>query len=203
MTDYTLKTLVDTPDLLLVRLTPPEGGEMQSTRIAFLPGPVIVIHGDLCPGKNGLVSSEIEPDMELPAGHGLISNTGYGPEWFARGGLPITPSYMAEKFRVPSVFIAEQAATHLRECAEEEEDPARAATFRSLADDAEGVEERNPRQVGDFLEHVEDLLESPDHAEAFYGPEPRTMDLLIKIQAAFARLWKPTPTSSESPCPSR
>jgi hypothetical protein len=174
METYTLTTLVDTPDVLVVRLTPPEGGEMQSTRIAFLPGGYIVIHGDLCPGGNG-----------------LISNGGYGADWFARGGKPLTPSYMAEKFRVPSVFIPSQAAEHLRECAEEEDDTARAANFLSLADDAEDIDERDPRQVGDFLENVEDLLDSPDHTEAFYGPEPRTMDLLIQIQAAFARLYQP------------
>lgn len=201
MTDYTLKTLVDTPDLLLVRLTPPEGGEMQSTRIAFLPGPVIVIHGDLCPGENGLVSSEIEPETELPAGHGLISNAGYGREWFARGGLPITPSYMAEKFRVPTVFSAKRAAEHLRECAEEADEP-EATDLRSLAEDAEDLDERDPREVGAFLEHVEHKTGSPDHAEAFYGPDPRVMGLLIQIQAAFARLWKPTPAPLESPCPS-
>lgn len=173
MTDYTLDTLVDTADLLLVRLTPPSGGEMQSTRIAFLPGGYIVIHGDLCPGENG-----------------LISNGGYGAEWFARDGKPITPAYMAEKFRVPSVFIAAQAAEHLRECAEEADEP-EATDLRMLAADAGDLEERDPAAVGAFLEHVEDKTGSPDHAEAFYGPDPRTMDLLIRIQAAFARLWKP------------
>ncbi len=171
MTDYTLDTLVDTADLLLVRLTPPEGGEMQSTRIAFLPGGYIVIHGDLCPGENG-----------------LISNGGYGPEWFARGGKPITPSYMAEKFRVPDVFIPERAAEHLREWAEEADEP-EATDYRMLADDAEEIDGRDAGEVAAFLERVEDRTGSPDHAEAFYGPAPRTMDLLIRIQAAFARLW--------------
>lgn len=173
MTDYTLTTLVDTPDVLVVRLTPPEGGEMQSTRIAFLPGGYIVIHGDLCPGGNG-----------------LISNGGYGADWFARGGRPLTPSYMAEKFRVPSVFIAERARQHLLECAEED-DGDRVGAFRRLASDADDIDERDPSSVAAFLEDVEDSTGSPDHAEAFYGPDPRTMDLLIRIQAAFARLYRP------------
>ena len=172
MDNYTLDILERTDTFLLVRLTPPERTEMQSTRIAFLPGGYIVIHGDLCPGENG-----------------LISNGGYGPEWFARGGKPITPSYLAEKFRVPSVFVAERAAEHLREYASEEEDDLRAAIFRGLANDADGLDERDPGSVADFLSEVEDLTGSPDHAEAFYGPEPRTMGLLIQIQSAFARLY--------------
>ena len=173
MTDYTLKTLVDTADVLLVRLTPPTGGEMESTRIAFLPGGYIVIHGDLCPGENG-----------------LISVGGYGPEWFANEGRPKTPSYMAEKFRVPSVFIAERARQRLLECAEAADEP-EATDLRGLAEDAEDLDERNPADVGSFLERVEDKTGTSDHAEAFYGREPRTMGLLIRIQAAFARLWAP------------
>lgn len=184
MDNYTLKTIVDTPDVLVVRLTPPEGGEMQSTRIAFLPGGYIVIHGDLCPSENG-----------------LISVCGYGPGWFANRGRPLTPHYMAEKFRVPEVFIAKRAAEHLRECAEEA-DEVEALNFRTLADGADDLDERDSGAIDDLLELVEDVTGSPDHAEAFYGPEPRTMDLLIRIQAAFARLWTPTPAPLESPCPS-
>lgn len=49
MTDYTLEIVTASP--LTVRLVPPGGGEMQSTRIAFLPGPrggCIAIYGDYC-----------------------------------------------------------------------------------------------------------------------------------------------------------
>ena len=178
MDNYTLNTIVDTPDVLVVRLTPPSGGEMQSTRIAFLPGGYIVIHGDLCPGENG-----------------LISVCGYGPGWFANKGRPLTPHYMAEKFRVPSVFIAKRAAEHLRDCAVEEDDPVRSAAFRGLIADANDLDERDDAAVAGFLVDVDAVTGSPDHAEAFYGAEPRTMDLLIRIQAAFARLWTPKETT--------
>lgn len=173
--DYVLQKIADADGVLVVRLTPPSGGEMQSTRIAFLPGGYIVIHGDLCPGN------------------GLISNCGYGPEWFASGGKPLTPSYMAEKFRVPEVFVPSRAAEHLRECAEEEEDPVVAVILRELADDAEEVDVRDQGEVVRFLERVEENTGSPDHAEAFHGPDPSTMGLLINIQAAFARLYRPLP----------
>jgi len=177
MTDYTLTTLVDTAGVLLVRLTPPTGGEMQSTRIAFLPGGYIVIHGDLCPAENG-----------------LISVGGYGPEWFASKGRRLTPSYMAEKFRVPTVFIPEQAATYLREQAEGNDECK--ADFLRLADDAEDVYASDEVEVRRFLDDVEDTTGSPDYAESFYGHDPRIMDLLIQIQAAFARLWVPAPQST-------
>ena len=171
---YVLQTIASSDNVLVVRLTPPSGGEMQSTRIAFLPGGYIVIHGDLCPGGNG-----------------LISNGGYGPAWFARGGKRLTPSYMAEKFHEPSAFIPGKAAEHLRESATEEEDDATAATLRELADTAEEVDARDQGDVDRFLSRVEEETGSPDHAEAFYGPDPRTMELLIDIQAAFARLYRP------------
>ena len=182
MTDYTLDTLVDTADLLLVRLTPPSGGEMQSTRIAFLPGGYIVIHGDLCPGANG-----------------LISNVGYGPRWFWSNGGALTPRYMAEKFRVPDVFIPAQAADHLRECARDKDDLLKRSALKGLAADAEGIELGDLDVIIDFLSDVEEVTGSPDHAETFYGPDPDTMDLLIRIQAAFARLYVPRPSTPMEP----
>lgn len=170
MTDYTLHTVVDTNDVLIVRLTPPDGGEMQSTRIAFLPGGYIVIHGDLCPGGNG-----------------LISNSGYGVAWFAYGGRRLTPSYMAETFRVPTVFIPAQAASALREAASEEQDADRIVMLTDLAEFAETINPDDAARVDDFLNDA--AQDSPDWSESFYGPDPDIMDLLVEIQAAFARLY--------------
>ena len=172
MDDYTLDTVYEAGDVLVVRLTPPGGGEMQSTRIAFLPGPYIVIHGDLCPGGNG-----------------LISNVGYGAAWFARGGKRLTPSYMAEKFAVPDVFNPQLATSYLRRGAEEEEDRDLASRLDALADDAGDVDMSDPREISAFIERVESESGTPDHAEAFFGPDPVIMGLLVPIQAAFARLY--------------
>lgn len=151
-------------------------GEMNSTRIAFLPGGFIVVYGDLCPAENGVISTGC-----------------CGLPWFVNRGRPLTPSYLAEKFRVPSVFIAARAAEHLRDVAEEEDNVARRELLSRLAADADDLDERDSVAVSDFVDSVADATGSPDHAESFYGPDPRIMDLLVSIQSDFARLFTESP----------
>lgn len=91
--DHYLEPVENTGSLKAFYLRDKPNTRIQSTLIMFTPEG-IVITGDLCPGRNGVIGR------------------GYGLEWFAS---ELSPSYLAEKFLCGNVYDPDRAERRLKE----------------------------------------------------------------------------------------
>lgn len=144
-------------------------GRMMSTMIVFS-AEGIVIMGDLCPKRNGVISAY-----------------GYGLDWFASS---LSPAYLAEKF-LEQKWFQKKAADWCRETAKElldekDEDGARAPKAEGRAADLEEIADR----LGDmsqetFIDEVSDIGVSAAW-EIGHGYDPDEVAWLTAIQKKFA-----------------
>ena len=134
----------------------------------------ITIAGDLCPGRNGVVST-----------------LGYGLDWFARqlGG-----SYLAEKF-LSKRWVPALAARWVTEVLAGTDEAFvghhnYAETHREALEDLGG--EDNIREMGEvaFYEALSEIdSDIMDDEPPGWDYEPTELRCLVAIQARFAKLW--------------
>lgn len=166
-TAYTLRLIAEAGDLKHYRMEVPGQGRMQSTDLVFTVDH-IAIFGDLCPGRNGVVSC-----------------LGYGLAWFSGRK---SRSYLAEKF-LDTGWHQDLAHAELLELILTE-------PKWLTADGEEGVDDivwhlhgliddGDPRGLGDWL--TERGVESEDVPG--YGYAPQDVELLSLLNRRFSALY--------------
>jgi hypothetical protein len=176
MQDKVLTQVLDTEDFQAFKIHRP-GTRMGSTMITFTPEG-IVIHGDLCPGQNG-----------------VISNFGYGLGWFSK---KTSPDYLCSKFL--------QRGWHAELAQEELEDWVRAGGDPWGDEDSDPNSERvsglldiicrlDRGEIGQegLCQELVDLYGDQgilDDGSPGWGYDPSEAGWLIAIQARFVELYK-------------
>lgn len=166
--DHTLEVIKEDADVQVYRLTPPGGGEMESTRIAFLPG-YIVLHGDVSPG------------VRARDHRGLISDVRYDRRWFVGA---TSESYLCQKFGLVKEFRADLAKAACEEMANETEDEVRAAVLRAHAVDAEDCDDPDA-----WERELYEITGDSECLDGCRGYARDNADLLCAIQRRFRGLW--------------
>lgn len=157
------------------RLVPKGGGRMESTDITFTPDQIIV-HGDLCPAHNG-----------------VISTGGYGIGWF---GSSKSPGYLCEKFLVRE-WQAEVAAEEIGDWLEHQTDyeiEGRTDVLEALIDIRDSLisNEAGDHDLYAALDEIDRTAGIRFHDDGIPGYDYPRQDaaLLVACQAAFARLYQ-------------
>lgn len=161
-TAYTLRLIAEAGDLKHYRMEVPGQGRMQSTDLVFTVDH-IAIFGDLCPGRNGVVSC-----------------VGYGLAWFSGRK---SPSYLAEKF-LDTGWHQDLAHRELEALVAAEEDPERFDT-EDISDLHGLIDDYDIRGFSDWL--TERGVESEDVPG--YGYAPQDVELLSLLNRRFSALY--------------
>lgn len=158
--DHILETILETDNASVYRMRKP-GSMFFAVDVSFVAG-VIVLSGDYCPGR-----------------HGVVSAGGYGRGWFSG---QLSSRYLAEKF-LSKGWHAENAKRWLAE--KSEEHPEHAEELNELAN---GGNELLDNPFG-FRDAVEAVLGEIDSEASPWDYDPEELAKLIVCQLVFARLW--------------
>ena len=158
---YELHLVASSSELRHYRLAIPGEGRIQSTDI-IVTGDYTVICGDLCPGRNGVVST-------LGIGLGFLSH-------------PRSPTYLAERF-LPFGWYPALAHIHLDSFADFSEDPMFA--LDAVCELHGMIDDGDVRGLSDwFTKRGWGAEDVPGH-----GYEPSDLELLSLINRRFAALY--------------
>lgn len=176
--DYTLRIIEEGDNARLYQLVPPEGTEMQSVRLAFLHPDQkiasIVIYGDLCPGRDGVISS-----------------TGYDLRWFIEsGGDDYLLSKFLEKDWSTDAMEAYCLAQLVEAKEEDEEDEERIETWQAICTEYD-IGQPYDSDGGYFNEGLRNAIlevDSDAYGSCVAYPK-RDAKLLLSIRATFRALY--------------
>jgi hypothetical protein len=170
--EWSLRTVADfgpeKTDTRVFRIVRENYGRMESTTLTQA-DEYLVIHGDLCPGK-----------------HGVVSPIGYTLDWFARA---TSPHYLGEKFlqkgwhkELAEKWVAEQLAMSLSEWADYGLEFDQRDKLKELC-----LDDMGDRMFYDALYEIESSWVEEDLPG--YDYDPQDMRVLCAIQQRFAVLW--------------
>lgn len=173
--DHTLEVIMESQRVQLYRLVDPDcrGSEMQSTRIGFLDG-YVVIHGDMCPG------------VEQQDNRGVTCGPNYDRPWFVGAK---SPDYLNGKF-LERVFVPELAADMCRERIDTGLARARHdEELEDLATEADALDMSDGRAIEAWKARLYEVTGDWEDLDACMGYEPANAALLGAIQRRFRLLW--------------
>lgn len=145
-------------------------GRLGSAMVVFTPEGIVIM-GDVCPGRNGVVSAY-----------------GYGKKWFAS---ELDKDYLASKF-LPKVWVEDVAAQWLRETIDKEtiddmtgmDNPKTAAMRQKLGDLLAEFDDGPCFGPEGFHERLDAIMPGLEGSIG-YDYEPRDVELLAAIQRGF------------------
>lgn len=162
---HRLEMVLNSGDYKGYYLQPPGGGRFNSVLIMFTPEG-IVLAGDHAPCRTG-----------------LVSNIGYGLDWFSSEK---SPDYLCQKFGLERGFVRDHALTYV----EEELKTLREASIVNEEAVEEWTELKEKLEADDIDSHDFYTTLRDLNVDAFYevalGYDPNTMAKLAAIQHRFA-----------------
>lgn len=176
LTEHQLVVVADTPEVLHLRLQRGESRMGSVDLIELRTTRQTVISGDYCPGDSG-----------------VLSTNGYGLKWLARAST--SPGYLAEKFRVPSRSVPEDAASTIEKWLEDREGwcvpDSDVESLQDLVRDLRSGSHDHDTQGVLLYEELSGLDgDYVDDGGPGWERDPSVMAPLVAIARTLARLWK-------------